>query len=95
MDEPFSALDELTARVLRSELSKLWKETNATILFVTHSIKEACFLADRIFVFKSNPGQLYRTIDVNIPRPREFDGRSMIELERSTVEELLGLWGGI
>lgn len=76
MDEPFSALDVLTADNLRNDLLDLWqdKKTNIrTILLVTHSIQEAALLADRILVFSSNPGQVRGEIKVDIPHPRSED----------------------
>jgi NitT/TauT family transport system ATP-binding protein len=76
MDEPFSALDVLTADNLRSDLLDLWqdKKTNIrSILLVTHSIQEAALLADRILVFSSNPGQVRGEIKVDIPHPRSED----------------------
>lgn len=73
MDEPFSALDVLTADNLRSDLLDLWQEkkTNTNgILFVTHNIEEAVFLADRIIIFDSDPGTLLADLSVNLPHPR-------------------------
>lgn len=73
MDEPFSALDVLTADNLRSDLLDLWqsKQTKIkNILFVTHNIEEAVFLADRIIVFGSNPGNIRTDLKVDIPHPR-------------------------
>ncbi|MBS0350056.1 MAG: nitrate/sulfonate/bicarbonate ABC transporter ATP-binding protein [Proteobacteria bacterium] len=75
MDEPFSALDVLTAENLRSDLIDIW-ETAATkikaVLLVTHNIEEAAFLADRIFVFGTNPGHVAAEIKVDIKRPRDY-----------------------
>lgn len=76
MDEPFSALDALTADNLRSDLLDLWQEkkTNIrSILLVTHNIQEAALMADRILVFSSNPGQIRGEITVDIPHPRTED----------------------
>ncbi|MGB3413393.1 MAG: ABC transporter ATP-binding protein, partial [Microbacteriaceae bacterium] len=70
MDEPFSALDALTRTELSSELQRVQLEEAATIVFVTHSIEEAVLLADRVVVLSPRPGRLYKTIEVNIPRPR-------------------------
>lgn len=75
MDEPFSALDVLTAENLRSDLINLW-ESSATqiksVLLVTHNIEEAAFLADRIFVFATNPGHVAAEIKVDIKHPRDY-----------------------
>lgn len=93
MDEPFSTLDELTARELRDELLRIWESTGKTIVFVTHSVHEAMFLADRIFVLSTHPGRLYRTIDVNVPRVRSHEDVDLAKLEASVIEDLLVEWG--
>lgn len=71
MDEPFGALDALTRRNLQDELLRLWAELKKTILFVTHSIEEAIYLADRIVVMTYRPGTVKRDILVEIGRPRD------------------------
>jgi len=74
MDEPFSALDVLTAENLRSELVKLWEGPGApvkSILIVTHNIEEAVLLADRVLVLSSNPGRIRAELQVDLPRPRD------------------------
>ena len=71
MDEPFGALDALTRRNLQDELLRLWAELKKTILFVTHSIEEAIYLADRIVVMTYRPGTIKRDLLVEIPRPRD------------------------
>jgi NitT/TauT family transport system ATP-binding protein len=74
MDEPFSALDVLTAENLRNELVKLWEGRGApvkSILIVTHNIEEAVLLADRVLVLSSNPGQIRAELTVDLPRPRD------------------------
>lgn len=74
MDEPFSALDVLTAENLRSDLLELWieKKTNTkAILFVTHNIEEAVIVADRVIVLSSNPGTIYAELKIDLPQPRD------------------------
>jgi len=71
MDEPFGALDALTRRNLQDELLRLWTELRKTILFVTHSIEEALYLADRTVVMTYRPGTLKRDLAVDLPRPRD------------------------
>src|SRR5690348_7810376 len=73
MDEPFSALDVLTAETLRTDLMDLWSEGRMpikSILMVTHNIEEAVLMCDRVLVFSSNPGRIVADIKVGLPQPR-------------------------
>ena len=70
MDEPFSALDAQTREVMQLELLRIWQEGRKTVLFITHQIDEAVFLADRIIVLGRRPGRVKETIDIALPRPR-------------------------
>ena len=73
MDEPFSALDPNTRRVLRLQLIELWKETGNTIIFVTHDIDEALELGDRILVLGTKPASVQNIIEPKVRRPREIE----------------------
>ena len=73
MDEPFSALDEFTKEKLHEDLLRIWRQTNKTIIFVTHNIQEAVFLSDRICVLSPHPGRLSAVVDVDLPRPRTLE----------------------
>ena len=73
MDEPFSALDEFTKEKLYEDLLRIWRQTNKTIIFVTHNIQEAVFLSDRLCVLSPHPGRLSAIVDVDLPRPRTLD----------------------
>jgi NitT/TauT family transport system ATP-binding protein len=70
MDEPFGALDALTRCKMQSYLLQIWKKINVTILFITHDLEEACYLADRIIVMSANPGRIAEVIENPVPRPR-------------------------
>ena len=73
MDEPFGALDAFTRDEMNLLLMRLWSESGKTIVFVTHNISEAIFLADRVVVMTPRPGRIARIIDVDLPRPRTMD----------------------
>ena len=70
MDAPFGALDALTRCKMQSYLLQIWKKVNVTILFITHDLDEACYLADRIIVMGANPGRIVEVIENPVPRPR-------------------------
>ena len=72
MDEPFSALDAQTREIMQAELQRVWEEGRKTVLFVTHQIDEAVFLADRVLVFARRPGRLLEDIRIDLPRPRNM-----------------------
>jgi NitT/TauT family transport system ATP-binding protein len=72
MDEPFAALDAQTREIMQSELLRIWRNNRKTVLFVTHQIDEAVYLADRVVVMTSRPGQIKAVLDVDIPRPRDL-----------------------
>jgi NitT/TauT family transport system ATP-binding protein len=73
MDEPFGALDAQTRSIMQEELLKLWQQFNSTVVFVTHDIEEAIFLADRVIVMKTMPGGIKADLPIKLPRPRHHD----------------------
>ena len=82
MDEPFGALDEMTRDHLNLQLLKVWQETGVTILFVTHSIPEAVFLAQKVLMLKAHPGRLHEIVDIDLPYPRAIAQRDTPEFTR-------------
>jgi NitT/TauT family transport system ATP-binding protein len=72
MDEPFSSLDAQTREIMQTELMRIWDEGRKTVLFVTHQIDEAVFLADRVLVFARRPGRIRENVAIELPRPRQL-----------------------
>jgi NitT/TauT family transport system ATP-binding protein len=88
MDEPFGALDAMTRDILHDELEGLWRDRNLTIVFVTHNVREAARLSDRIVVLSSRPGRVTATFDVDIDRPRRIDSPEVSELAAQITDRL-------
>jgi NitT/TauT family transport system ATP-binding protein len=80
MDEPFGALDAMTRERMDVELQSLWEARRKTVIFVTHSISEAVFLADRVVVFSQRPATIAGIVEVDLPRPRTIDMLDSAEL---------------
>jgi NitT/TauT family transport system ATP-binding protein len=93
MDEPFSTLDEVTARLMRQQLAELWQESGQTIVFVTHSIREALFLANRVYVLTKGPARVLEVVDIPIERPRRYEDPRLTELEGQIVNRVMSVWG--
>ena len=89
MDEPFGALDALTRRNLQDELLRLWMELKKTILFVTHSIEEALYLADRTVVMTYRPGTLKKDLTIDLPRPRDVASPAFNALKKDLSQLLM------
>jgi len=82
MDEPFGALDAQTRNMLQIEILKIWEKTQKTVLFVTHSVDEAVFLADRIMVLTSRPGRIKEIVPIDLPRPRDRTSPDFAKIRR-------------
>jgi ABC-type nitrate/sulfonate/bicarbonate transport system ATPase subunit len=91
MDEPFSGLDEITARKLRQELIRIWQETGKTILFVTHSISESVFLSQQILIVSAKPAKIFKRVAVDLPYPREYGDVRLFEIETQLTKDFLGM----
>jgi len=89
MDEPFSGLDEWTARKMRLELMRIWMSTGKTIVFVTHSIREAIFLSQQILIVSAKPATVFKTVRLDAPYPREYENIQLFEMENSLTQEFL------
>jgi len=86
MDEPFAALDAQTRDLLHDELERIWAETNRTIIFVTHNVREAVRLGDRVALMTFRPGRVKQEFSVNLPRPRQMEQPDVAR----TAGEILG-----
>ena len=89
MDEPFSNLDEITARKLRMDLTRIQSQSRTTTLFVTHDLREAVFLSDTIHMMRPNPGRIFKQLRIDIERPRDYEDERVFALERSLILDLL------
>jgi NitT/TauT family transport system ATP-binding protein len=93
MDEPFGALDALTRERMNLELLRIWKESNKTILFVTHGIQEAVFLGSQVVVMTASPARMAAHMDIDLPEPRTLDVKTTERFGAYTREiyHLLGM----
>ncbi|MGN0488856.1 MAG: ABC transporter ATP-binding protein [Ruminococcus sp.] len=90
MDEPFSALDKQTSNQLREELQKIWIETHKTILFITHSVEESVYLADRVVVLSPEKGSVADIINIDLERPRYVYSPEFVELRHLILDKVKG-----
>ncbi|MFG2459510.1 ABC transporter ATP-binding protein [Streptomyces sp. NPDC048523] len=90
MDEPFAALDAITRDVLHDELTRIWRETRLSVLFVTHNVREAVRLAERVILLGSRPGRVIRQWRVGIPQPRRLEDAAVADLSAEITEALRG-----
>lgn len=88
MDEPFSALDKQTINILRGELEQIWEKTKKTILYVTHSVEEAIYFADRVIVLSDNPGTIKDIIPNTLPRPRSVEDEDFVAMRKKILKQV-------
>lgn len=92
LDEPFGALDALTRLSLQMWLLELWQTFHSSVLFITHDVREAILLSDRIYVLSARPARVLRVVEVNLPRPRRQENLALaeaVQLEQELVALLM------
>ena len=94
MDEPFSHLDEITARKMRLDLMEIFERSKTTILFVTHSLREAVFLSDQVYMMSTRPGRIFKRVAIDIARPRKPEDPRLFDLEKDLVREFFAALEG-
>lgn len=85
MDEPFSALDKQTIHILRAELEEIWEKNRKTILYVTHSVEEAVYFADRVVVMAENPGRIREIVPIPFARPRNIEAPEFVAMRKQIL----------
>ena len=88
MDEPFAALDAQTRDLLHDELERVWKETSPTIVFVTHNVREAVRLGDRVLLMSFRPGRIKKEFEIDLPRPRHVEDSDVAQLSKEILGQL-------
>lgn len=88
MDEPFGALDAQTRDRLHGELQNIWSDTAKTVVFVTHNVREAIVLGDRVLVLSPRPGRIRQQFAINLPRPRRIEDYAVVDLARAILSVL-------
>jgi NitT/TauT family transport system ATP-binding protein len=88
MDEPFGALDAITRDLLHDEIERVWTETGITVVFVTHNVREAVRLGDRVLVLSSRPGRVVAEFPVDIARPRRLESPEVASTAAEVTERL-------
>jgi NitT/TauT family transport system ATP-binding protein len=94
MDEPFSHLDEITARKMRLDLMEILQKAKPTILFVTHSLREAVFLSEEVYMMSLKPARIFKQVRVDLPRPRQPEDPHLFDLEKDLVKEFFAVLEG-
>ena len=88
MDEPFGALDAMTRDVMHDELERIWNEQRLTVMFVTHNVREAVRLGDRVVLLSSRPGRVVAEFPIDIARPRRIDSKEVADVSQLITDRL-------
>ena len=88
MDEPFAALDAQTRDILHEEIQEIWSHTKQTVIFVTHNVREAVRLGDRVLIFTARPGRIKKEFSINLPRPRDINSEGVYLYANKIQQEL-------
>ena len=91
MDEPYGQMDIKTRFYLEDEVIHLWKELESTVLFITHNVEEACYLADRVLILSNKPASVKEDLHLDMPRPRDIASNDFVE-KRTYVENAIKWW---
>jgi NitT/TauT family transport system ATP-binding protein len=94
MDEPFAALDALTRDQLYDDIQRIWMESRKTIVFVTHNVREAVCLGNRVVLMSPSPGRISKIFEINLPRPRDINSRDLAGNTSSIAAALKGALKG-
>jgi len=94
MDEPFAALDALTREQLYGDIQKIWEARKKTIIFVTHNVREAACLGNRVLLFSPHPGRIREEFKINLPRPRDINSVELAEYSTQITRALKGYVNG-
>ena len=89
MDEPFATLDALTREEMQRFLMDIWRETKKTVIYVTHNVAEAVYLADRIIVFSPHPGTVKAQVKIALPRPRDTLSVEFLNYQKEVVYHIV------
>lgn len=91
MDEPYGQMDIKLRYYLEDEVLKLWKETGSTVIFITHNVEEAVYLAERCFVMSQKPTKIKQIVDIDLPRPRNISDPAFVEI-REKITDMIKWW---
>lgn len=88
MDEPYGQMDIKLRYYLEDEVIRLWRETGSTVVFITHNIEEACYLAERVLILTNKPATIKEELAIDIPRPRKFTDPAFIEMRKHITDQI-------